>query len=300
MTNLMNSIGRGVEAYGAYFIFIELCVAKVDKDKVKSMTEDDCRFRFPERVLREKLRMRATRLAEFFQFCATEQLLEWHKSDTEVANEWHFYVPKLLEFLKRKKRKGPEEEEETEEDKDQEPEGEEASAGGGSDLNSMAADAAFGPLELAQLWNARMGRVKTVQGKPMPLVDLARLAPSEERWATCLSRIKTEPNPEVWRDVIDRMARSEFCRGRSAKRPDWAANFDFLLKTKTLVKVLEGEYGCTAPKLVHSTNPEPDPVSSPPPPATPEQNANAIAFFKNRGLKVPSALASAAEPKETA
>lgn len=120
----------------------------------------------------------------------------------------------------------------------------------------------FGPRELAEIWNARMGRMKSMAGKQMPLVDLTRLKTTQSRWKSAAARICEERNPEVWADAIDRMARSEFCRGKGA-RGDWVANFDFLVRPDVLTKILEGEYGCKPPPppVMHLAAP----VSDPPP-----------------------------------
>ncbi|RYZ81210.1 MAG: hypothetical protein EOP06_23925, partial [Proteobacteria bacterium] len=97
----------------------------------------------------------------------------------------------------------------------------------------------FNPLELATLWNKRMAGVKSHEGSAMPLVGLSRFKPGSDRWNLAAERIANDPDPKVWIDVIDRIARSQFCRGYKSKN-GWIASFDFLIKPKTIGAVLEG------------------------------------------------------------
>jgi hypothetical protein len=99
MTKLMNIFG--VEGYGAYFILVEMCVDKMDKERDEEFTEAHCRFRFSERLIREKLRMRSTKVELFLSSCSTLDLLQF----TKVEDEFNFYLPKLLEYLDRHSRK---------------------------------------------------------------------------------------------------------------------------------------------------------------------------------------------------
>ena len=95
MTALMNE--WGVEGYGAYFILMEMCVAKIEKERDEMMTMDHCSFRFNERQVREKLRMRSTKVELFLNSCSTLKLLQF----TRVEQEFNFHFPKILEFLDR-------------------------------------------------------------------------------------------------------------------------------------------------------------------------------------------------------
>lgn len=133
MVALMNEFG--LEGYAAYFILMELCMEKLEKPVDREICENDCRFVFPERLLREKLRMRRSKLAEFLFYCrderklfhfiwtgrdgveinvdkirgsAAEHQLKLNRSVTKVellrtnlSEELNFYVPKLLESLDR-------------------------------------------------------------------------------------------------------------------------------------------------------------------------------------------------------
>jgi hypothetical protein len=134
--------------------------------------------------------------------------------------------------------------------------------------NSLVPDkppAVFGPRDLAAMWNERMATVKNARGKPMALVDIGRLKSDQERWKLAKARIAEEPNPDVWRDVVDRIARSEFCRGKGAQG-DWTANFMFLVRPKTFVGVLEGDYGCSPSRAPpNQTQAPPDFIATPDP-----------------------------------
>lgn len=93
MTKLMNQFG--LEGYAAYFILIEMCVDKMDKARDEEFTEIHCKFRFSERLVREKLRMRSTKVELFLNYSSTLDLLQFVKLEDEL----HFYIPKLLEYL---------------------------------------------------------------------------------------------------------------------------------------------------------------------------------------------------------
>ncbi|MBK7892859.1 MAG: hypothetical protein IPJ84_19005 [Bdellovibrionales bacterium] len=125
----------------------------------------------------------------------------------------------------------------------------------------------FEPPELAQLWNARMSGMKSVAGKPMPLVDMGRFKKTQERWKAASARICEEPDRARWVDVIDRIARSEFCRGKNDR--EWLATFDFLTRPRTHIAVMEGEYRCTPRAQLYAppaqSSSQPDQAQSPPP-----------------------------------
>lgn len=95
MVSLMNE--WGVEGYGAYFILMEMCVDKITKGRDERLTTEHCRVRFHERQLREKLRMRATKVELFLNSCSTLVLLEF----VRVEDEFHFYLPNVVKFLDR-------------------------------------------------------------------------------------------------------------------------------------------------------------------------------------------------------
>lgn len=120
----------------------------------------------------------------------------------------------------------------------------------------------FGPRELAEAWNARMAKAKSLRGRRMPLVNLERFDSSQKRWKEARARLDDDPSPEVWLDAIDRMARSEFCRGGSGGNghDNWVADFDFLVAKDRLTGILEGKWGCTPAKPPPSQAAEPAPV----------------------------------------
>lgn len=124
----------------------------------------------------------------------------------------------------------------------------------------------FGPRELAAAWNGRMASVKSMNGqRHIPLVDLESFDSTQERWISAKERLEKKPSREYWVDVIDRIARSEFCRGKNDR--NWLANLDFLVRKKTHIAVMEGQYGCTPKRLAiapaqSAAQPEPEaPVS---------------------------------------
>lgn len=145
------------------------------------------------------------------------------------------------------------------------------------------ANSGFGPRELAGLWNSRMERVKSMAGKAMSLVRVDRMNPSQDRWKAATARLKEDPSPSFWEDVIDRMARSEWCRGRGT-RDGWVATFDFLVKPKTATGVMEGLYGCTPRPTIVPTPPPPEPEPEREP--TPEEREEMLrALEKLTGKK---------------
>lgn len=57
------------------------------------------------------------------------------------------------------------------------------------------------------------------------------------------SRMNDQPDKSYWQDVIQRILKSDFCCGDNDR--GWRANFDWLVKPDTHVKVLEGKYNNT-------------------------------------------------------
>lgn len=89
------------------------------------------------------------------------------------------------------------------------------------------------PRELAVLWNGAKAAVQ-------PAVNLATFKSGSRRWKTAMARLSFLPDLEFWRQVIERIAASPFCRGETGST--WVANFDWLVKPETHVKVTEGQY----------------------------------------------------------
>lgn len=97
----------------------------------------------------------------------------------------------------------------------------------------------FGVRELAALWNAKAG--------PMhPAVRIASLRPDLPRWRAALARLKEEPDPAYWEEVVTRFVAWPHGRGMTPpKNPGespWVATFDFLVKPSTHVRAMEGEF----------------------------------------------------------
>ena len=95
MTNLMEEFG--LEGYAAFFILMELGIEKIEKKRDQELAAEDCRFRIHGRILRQKLRMRATKVELFLNSCVTQDLLNF----SQVEDEFNFDVPKVLEFFDR-------------------------------------------------------------------------------------------------------------------------------------------------------------------------------------------------------
>ena len=63
---------------------------------------------------------------------------------------------------------------------------------------------------------------------------------SKKRLASAKERLKENPDPEYWREVVKKVMDSEFCRGNG--NGAWKANFDWLVRPDTHLKVMEGFY----------------------------------------------------------
>lgn len=90
----------------------------------------------------------------------------------------------------------------------------------------------FGPKQLAELWNSKLS--------PDVAVNIARLKSGSPRWESARARLRDHPEPEYWTSVIDRIAASPFCKGVNDRT--WVADFEFLVRVETHIKVLEGKY----------------------------------------------------------
>jgi hypothetical protein len=95
MQALMNEFG--LEGYAAYFILMETCAKKIEKQKDEELETSHFKCVLNERVVREKLRMRSTKVELFLNSCSTLVLLQF----TKVKDEFHFSIPKLLECMDR-------------------------------------------------------------------------------------------------------------------------------------------------------------------------------------------------------
>jgi len=82
------------------------------------------------------------------------------------------------------------------------------------------------------LWNTHCGNLSKARGF------------SKKRATSANARIKENPSESYWVEVITRMAASPFCRGEAGGT--WRADFEFLLKPDTHLKVIEGKYDSQA------------------------------------------------------
>lgn len=89
---------------------------------------------------------------------------------------------------------------------------------------------------LSKIWNENCGSLPKVK------------ASTEKRDRAARTRWGADPDPLYWKQVVERIAGSDFCTGVSSR--GWIANFDFLLRPDTHVKVMEGSYdGVDGPKI---------------------------------------------------
>lgn len=62
----------------------------------------------------------------------------------------------------------------------------------------------------------------------------------EKRKRDAAKRWKEHPSEEFWKDVIWKLNQSEFCNGNNDR--GWIADFDFLVKSETAHRAIEGKY----------------------------------------------------------
>jgi hypothetical protein len=84
------------------------------------------------------------------------------------------------------------------------------------------------PRDLMELWNS-------VAHQSLP-----RCAELTEKRTTAAKGRLAERSLPVWKQVIERINQSAFCRGKNDRA--WVATFDWLLQPDVAVKVLEGKY----------------------------------------------------------
>ena len=84
------------------------------------------------------------------------------------------------------------------------------------------------PCPLKDLWNDHCGKLSKIRG-----LDGNRGVMARARW-------REKPDDLYWIDVIGKLAKSSFCNGDNSYK--WKADFDFLIKPGTDLKVLEGKY----------------------------------------------------------
>jgi uncharacterized protein YneR len=79
----------------AFFLLQELCCEKLEKNKDQILQESDCVFRFPVRIVRQKLRLSGGNLAELLRICATKGQLSYSFDENIVEIK----MPILLYLL---------------------------------------------------------------------------------------------------------------------------------------------------------------------------------------------------------
>lgn len=84
------------------------------------------------------------------------------------------------------------------------------------------------PTDLLDAWNLSRGGLAKAKGL------------SKKRTIACEARLREIPDLSYWIGVIERMAASRFCCGENDR--GWKADFDFLLRPDTHLKVIEGKY----------------------------------------------------------
>lgn len=81
---------------------------------------------------------------------------------------------------------------------------------------------------LLKIWNENCGELAKIRGIGKSRARLVKM-----RW-------EENPNPEYWKEVIVKITKTPFCCGKNNR--GWKASFDFLIKSDTHYKVLEGAY----------------------------------------------------------
>lgn len=83
--------------------------------------------------------------------------------------------------------------------------------------------------DLLELWNESCG-------------GLPKAKLSQKRKDHVKTRIAENPHKDYWEEVIKRIAKSDFCNNKSQSSKGWVADFDWLIKPDTHLKVIEGKY----------------------------------------------------------
>lgn len=95
MQNLFEHMGH--VGIACYWILVEMCAEKLDKNPSEEFTESHCNFTFHEKILRQNLRLSKGKLETFLGFCQGFSLLFFKKSESL----YEIGMPKLLESLDR-------------------------------------------------------------------------------------------------------------------------------------------------------------------------------------------------------
>ena len=89
--------------------------------------------------------------------------------------------------------------------------------------------------ELAEMWN------QTAEQAHLPTCNELNM----KRRVATLARLHEHPTRAYWQDIIRRIATSPFCLGENDR--GWRANFEWLVRPDTHLRVLEGRYEDTTP-----------------------------------------------------
>lgn len=98
----------------------------------------------------------------------------------------------------------------------------------GQDRQTDKTDTQGGGGLLFEIWNKHRGKLPEARE-----LNADRKKKAALRW-------DEHPEGQYWVEIIERTARSAFCRGGGST--GWKADFDFLLQPGTSTKVLEGKY----------------------------------------------------------
>lgn len=95
-------------------------------------------------------------------------------------------------------------------------------------------------ISLAKIWNEGMTGIVSADGKPVVQVDLSRFKASSKRHKAANQRILDEGSLDHWKSVVSLIGASRFCLGFNDQ--GWVADFDWLIKSDTHIKVTELKY----------------------------------------------------------
>ena len=208
----------GHAGYSTYFILLEICAGKLEKSKDEELSEEHCHFTINERLLREKCRLRSTKVRLILDYCSTLDLFSVESN----GNELNFYMPKLLEYIDRDSKRARKLREisaptaRLDKDKDK-------------DKDTIAKDTApDGASVLFSLWNQKasgqLPRARELTPK--------RRKHANARWHYCKDIAK-------WEKLIGEINQSPFHLGQGPN--GWIADFDYLLRPDTIRKFIEKE-----------------------------------------------------------
>ncbi len=206
---LMNDLG--VEGYGRYWLLTSLCVATLEKPRGEAFTEDDMKFTFNERQLREKLRIKSVNLRNFLEICSELALFQWEQN----GNKFNFYFPNILKSMDRDSKRART-----------------VRATTAPKIKNKIKNKIYTKESdcdvLFEIWNKHSGTLPKAE-----LLTAKRRKHAKERW-------REKPDLDYWVLIAEKLAASDFCTGQTGGT--WIADFDFMLKPDTHVKVFEGRY----------------------------------------------------------